>query len=422
MHAPTPPEIAGRGSVETRPAPSFAEFVVLVAMMMAITAFAVDNMLPAFPVIGTAFQVADPNRVQMLVFVYMLGFGVSQLAYGPASDIMGRRPAYMVGLLIFLVGSVVAIFATSFAALLVARFVQGVGAASGRVLSVAIVRDRFSGREMSRVMSLTMVVFIMVPVFAPAVGSLILLFGDWQAIFVVTLLFGIGLGVWFQLRMPETLKPEDRMPFSAARIAGGVRMTLGSRLAVGYATAVGLLFGCIMGMVGSAQQIFTEVYGLGPWFPLAFGCIAACMGVASFLNSTVVRRFGMRRISHTSTIGVVVCGLAQLGFALAFDGRPPLLVFAGLLGLSQFLSSFSFPNFNALAMEPLGRVAGTAASLMGCYTTIVGVTCGILIGGAFNGTVLPIAIGYLVLASLTLGVVAWTERGRLFQPHHPDPA
>ncbi|WP_375461178.1 multidrug effflux MFS transporter [uncultured Enterovirga sp.] len=418
MHATIPPGIAAARL--RRPEPGFTEFVILVALMMGVTAFAVDAVLPAFPAIGSSFGVADPNRLQLVVYVYMLGFGAAQLVFGPASDVVGRRPAYLAGAVIFLIGSAMAIFAHDLASLLTARFVQGIGAASGRVLATAIVRDRFSGRDMARVMSLNMTVFIMVPIFAPAIGSLLLLLGDWHVMFVAMLATGLALGIWFWLRMPETLAPENKMPFSASRIAGGFGTTLSSRTAMGYATAVGLMFGCVMTMVGSAQQIFTETYGLGSLFPVAFGLLALSMGLAALVNSKAVRRFGMRRISHASMLGLVVVGVVLLGTALLTSGRPPLLLFGILLACAQFLLGLSFPNFNALAMEPLGHVAGTASSLIGVYTTVVGALCGLFIGGSFDGTVMPIAAGYCGLAILAALVVTWTERGRLFVSHHSE--
>lgn len=407
------------GSRRSAPQPGFAEFVVLVALMMGVTAFAVDAVLPAFPAIGSSYAVSDPNQLQLVVYVYMFGFGGAQLVFGPASDLVGRRPAYLAGLAIFLIGCAMAVWASDFTSLLIARLVQGIGAASGRVLSTAIVRDRFSGREMARVMSLNMTVFIMVPVFAPAIGSLLLLLGDWHLMFVAMIATGIGLGLWFWWRMPETLAPSNRMPLSAARIGDAIRVTLTCRVALGYATAVGLLFGCVMAMVGSAQQIFAEAYGLGPWFPLAFGLLATSMGVAGLANSAAVRRYGMRRISHGSLLALVCLGMLQVGVALAFSGRPSLLVFGLVLGASQFLLGLAFPNFNALAMEPLGHIAGTASSLIGVYTTVLGAFCGYVIGRAFDDTVLPLAVGYLALSGAALGVVLATERGRLFGRQQP---
>lgn len=410
MPAPTPPEVARR----IRPEPSFAEFVVLVAMMMAITAFAVDGFLPALPAIGSDFGVPNANDLQLLVYVYMFGFGFTQLVFGPLSDVWGRRPLYLAGLVVFLGGSVMSLVATDLTSLLVARFVQGVGAAAGRVLAVAIVRDRFSGREMARVMSLTMMVFITVPIFAPAVGGMILLFGGWRLIFAAVLLSALAYGLWFWMRMPETLAPENRMPLSARRVAEGARTTITTRQTLGYASAVGLLFGCVMSLVGSSQQIFAEAYGLGGWFPLAFGLQAAAMGFAALANSAMVRRFGMRRISHASTLALVACGIAQLIGALATGGLPPLWLFGTLLAASQFLMGLAFPNFNALAMEPLGKIAGTASSLIGFYTTCLGALAGVLVGRAYDGSVTPLVLGYMALSSVALALVLWTERGRLF--------
>lgn len=403
--------------------PSFFEFVVLVALMMGITAFGVDNTLPAFPAIGQTYAVTDPNELQLVVYVYMLGFGLMQLVYGPVADIVGRRPAFLVGLAVFAFGCVLAILARSFEALLVARLIQGTGAAAGRVLATAIVRDRFGGREMARVMSLTMMVFITVPVFAPAIGSGLLRLGDWHVIFAAMLVLALAIGAWFWRRMPETLHPDNRLPPTIQPILDGLKLTLTCRAALGYSTAFGLLFACIMSYVGSAQQIFAgEVYGLGALFPLAFGSIAAVMGIAGLVNSRLVRRHGMRRISHTALLCFLGLSVIQCALALAFGGRPPLIAFGLVLGASQFMSSLAMPNFNAMAMEPLGRIAGTASSFIGFYTTLIGAVLGLVVGQSFDGSVLPLGIGYLCLSVLATAVVLWTERGRLFHAQFADTA
>ncbi|MBM0207540.1 MFS transporter, partial [Micromonospora sp. STR1s_5] len=269
------------------------------------------------------------------------------------------------------------------------------------------------GREMARVMSLTMMIFITVPIFAPAIGSLLLLLGDWHAIFGSMLVLGVALGIWFVRRMPETLRVENQQSFSVRGIASAFRDTATCRPALGYATAFGLMFGTIMSYVGSAQQIFAEdVYGLGAYFPVAFGLIAVTMGFASLLNSRFVRRYGMRRISHASMLCFVALSLLQCGFAFLYAGRPPLLLFGGLLALSQFVTSLTMPNFNALAMEPLGRIAGTASSLIGFYTTFLGALCGAFVGQHYNGTVIPLALGYAGLSAAVVLIVLVTERGR----------
>jgi MFS transporter, DHA1 family, multidrug resistance protein len=407
----------------TRVMPRFGEFVALIALMMGLTALSIDNLLPAFPSIQASFAIADPNQLQLLVYVYMLGFGVMQLVYGPISDVVGRRPTLMIGLAIYAVGCLLAALAPSFQVLLIARIVQGMGVAAARVLAIAIVRDCYEGREMARVMSLTFAVFIIVPVFAPAVGSATLLLGDWHFLFTSMLALAIVVAVWFGLRMPETLHPEYRLPLSAGRIFAGLRLTVTTRVAIGYSTAVGLMFGSLMGYVGSAQQIFeTEVYGLGPLFPLAFGIIAAVMGVASIVNSGLVRRLGMRRLSHAGLLGYLAVSMLQVVVAVSFDGRPPLLLFGLVLAMNQFLTALILSNFNAMAMEPLGAVAGTASSFTGFYTTLIGALLGLWVGQAFDGTVLPLGAGYLCFSLLALLVVLWTEKWQLFRPHNSAPA
>jgi DHA1 family bicyclomycin/chloramphenicol resistance-like MFS transporter len=402
--------------------PSFPEFVLIIAVMMALGSMSIDNLLPAFGPIQNDFGLSSANEVQLILTVYMAGFAIMQLFYGPVSDIVGRKPTLTIGLVIFAIGSLIALFAPSFELLLVARLIQGMGAAATRILSVAIVRDRYEGREMARVMSFTMMIFIIVPVFAPAVGSLFLLFGSWHAIFVSMLVMAVVIAVWFGRRMPETLHPEYRMPFSFARIAAGAKRCAQERVTFGYSTAIGLMFGGLMAYIGSSQQIFeTEVYNLGHLFPLVFGMIAAVMGVASFVNVRLVRRLGMRRISHAGVCGHVLMSLLMVASALWFDGKPPLVLFAVNLAVCQFLFSLTMPNFNTMAMEPLGDIAGTASSMIGFYTTIMGTVVGMVIGQAFDGTVLPLAAGFLLTGIASLAIIYWTERGRLFSPHHAAP-
>ncbi|WP_075216880.1 multidrug effflux MFS transporter [Mongoliimonas terrestris] len=398
----------------------FAEFVGIVALMMGLTALSIDFLLPAFPPIADSYGITDTNQLQWLVYSYMIGFAVMQLVYGPLSDIVGRRPALIGGTLVFAVGCVLALFAPSFAVLIAGRVVQGMGAAAARVLAVSIVRDRFGGRDMARVMSFVMMIFITVPIFAPALGGVVLLFADWHMIFAVMLGLGAVLIAWFGLRMPETLHPDYRMPFSVKRIADAAVQTVTNRTALGYATGMGLMTGCLMGYIGSAQQIFeTEVYALGAWFPLAFALVAVAMGIAAFLNSRFVSRVGMRRMAHGALVGYVGVALLQVVLALAYGGHPPLVLFLVLMAANNFLFSLTLPNFNAMSMEPLGAIAGTASSLIGFYTTLGGALLGLVVGQSFDGTVTPLATGFLVLSATTLAVVFWTEKGRLFKPQTP---
>jgi len=402
--------------------PAFGEFVALVAVMMGLTALSIDNLLPAFPPIRSDFSVSDPNSLQLLVYVYMIGFGATQLVYGPVADVVGRRGPLLTGIGVYAVGCLMAAFATSFEMLLAARVVQGAGVSAARVLAVAIVRDCYQGREMARVMSLSFAVFIIVPVIAPGMGSLVLLAGSWRLLFLIMLALAAAVAIWFAWRMPETLHPEHRRAFSVGSIWSGVKLTVSTRAAFGYSSAVGLMMGSLMGYVGSSQQIFeTEVYELGRLFPLAFGSIAAAMGLAAIVNSRLVERLGMRAVSHSSVLGYLAVALVQVGVAVLYEGRPPLMLFGAILACNQFMASLTMQNFNALAMQPMGEVAGTASSFIGFYTTLLGALLGALVGQSFDGTVLPLGIGYAVLGGLCVLVVLWTERGSLFQHGQPAP-
>jgi DHA1 family bicyclomycin/chloramphenicol resistance-like MFS transporter len=404
------------------PRPRFVEFVLLIALVMALGSMSIDNLLPAFEPIRQAFGVPDANEMQLILTSYMAGFAIMQIVWGPLSDVVGRRPVLMAGLALYTVGTLLAILAKSYEILLVARIVQGLGGAATRVLAVTIVRDRFSGREMARVMSLTIMVFIIVPVFAPALGSLFLLLGGWRLIFVSMLALVLIIAAWFGLRMPETLHPEYRMPLSFRAVGRGIAKTISNRMAVGYATAMALSMASLMSYLNSTQQIFeTTIYGLGHLFVLVFGGVAICMGCASFANSRLVRRYGMRRLSHAGLLGFIAVTGTLAVIAVATGGRPPLVVLLPMLGAAHFLLSLTMPNFNAMAMEPLGDVAGTASSFIGAYTTLMGALGGLVVGQAFNGTIIPLAAGYVSFGLLALVVVLWTEEGRLFAPRHPDP-
>jgi DHA1 family bicyclomycin/chloramphenicol resistance-like MFS transporter len=408
MTAETPPASAKPISAEI----GFPEFVALIASMMALTALSIDVMLPALPAISGTFSILDPNERQWMVTAYLLGFAIGQPLCGPLSDRFGRKPVLIAGLCLFAVGSLGAVLAPSFAALLCSRVAQGLGSASPRTMAVAIVRDRFAGRAMARVMSFVMMVFIVVPILAPALGEGILALAPWRWIFGFLAAAGLLALAWSALRLPETRHREDRLPLSAGALAGVLRTILSDRCAVGYTIALGFMFGNLMSYIGSAQQIFVDTYGLGRLFPVAFGSIACFMALASLVNSQLVMRLGMRRISHSALLAyIALCAIMAVA---GYPERPPLLVFCTFLGATFFFFGLTVPNFNAMAMEPLGHVAGTASSMLGFYTTLAGAFFGWLIGQSFDGTVRPLEIGLSVMATLALAAVLITERGRLF--------
>lgn len=384
----------------------FAEFVALIAVMMALTALSIDIMLPALPELGAALGVSSENDRQLVVIVYVVGFSLGQIIYGPLSDRYGRKPALLAGFGIYIAASAAAILANSFDTLLVARALQGIGAASPRVMALAIVRDVFSGRQMARVMSLAMSLFIIIPVFAPAIGQGLMALGDWQTPFDLLLVFAIVTAAWTALRLPET-RPSGGDTQAPQSLWQSARAVVSSPQTVAYTVGAGFLFGSLLGYVASCQQIFVDVYGLGPWFPLAFGAIASTMALASYTNSRLVERLGMRLVSHVSLLGFVASSLLLLAAALA--GALPLWLFAILIAICFFMFGLIQPNFNALAMEPQGRNAGMASSLIGFYSTAAGAAIAGLIGHLFNGTAVPLAAGYALTGLLSLAAVMAVE-------------
>ena len=402
-----------------RPELSFIEFVGLIALMMSMTAFAVDIMLPGLPQIGDALGLAEANDRQLVITLYLVGFAVGQPLFGPLSDRFGRKLPLYAGLVIFAVGSIMAAFADSAAMMFAARALQGVGAAAPRVIAIAIVRDRFAGRQMSRVMSFVIMVFIVVPVLAPAAGQAILAFANWRWLFLVLLAASLSTIVWSWLRLSETRAEGDSLPLSAARIGNAVRVIATTRQTAGYAIGFGFLFGVLMSYVGSAEQIFVDVYGLGQNFPIVFGAVASAMIAASFLNARLVGRVGMRRVSHVALLALLaVCGVMAM---FGYPEKPPLIAFCLFMAAVFFCFGLIGPNFNAMAMEPVGHIAGTASSFIGFYTTAAGAAFGWLIGQSFDGTVRPLTIGFTLLALAALVTVLITERGKLARPQHAPP-
>lgn len=396
---------------------SFAEFVALMALLMALTALSLDIMLPGLPQISAFFALEHPNDQQLVVTSYLVGLAAGQLVFGPLSDRFGRKPILLTGLAMFILGSLGAILAEDFTYLFLARSIQGFGAASPRVISVAVIRDLFSGWQMARVTSLVMVVFIVVPVIAPSIGQLLLHVGPWPLMFYFLLAVGITSLIWAGLRLPETRGGQaptgQAQGAGQARVAVGIgsalRWTLTSPQTVGYTIATGFLFGCLMAYINSAQQIFVEVYGLGATFPIVFGAVAGVQALAALTNAHLVQRHGMRRVSHIALIAF--CSSCLLLLAAA-QFQPPLLVFAVLVATAFYSFGLMVPNFNAIAMQPMGAVAGTASSFIGFYTTAAGAIFGWIIGAYFDGSVKPLAMGFALLSISSLVTVLAVEGRR----------
>jgi len=395
------------------PGVGFVEFVALMAGMMAINGLAIDSMLPALPAIGDELGLAFENQRQWIITAYLLGFGAFQIVYGPLADRFGRRPILLFGIGTYALFSLLAAFSTSFEFMMLTRVVQGVGSAASRVLVIAIVRDCYSGRQMAKVMSLSMIVFLTVPILAPSIGQAIMLIATWHWIFAGLAIFAALLLVWAFIRLPETLHPEDRLPIEVGRIAQAFRTVLTNRIAVGYMLAMTLVLGALFGFINSAQQVFVDVFDEPGRFTFIFALIALSIAAASFVNSRVVEKLGTRRVSHSALIGFAF--FAGVNLITALTGHQTLTSFAILQAATMFCFGLTGPNFGAMAMEPVGHVAGTASSIQGFVTTLGGAIIGFLIGQQFNGTTVPMLAGYVGLGTLAI-VVVWIAEGRLFQP------
>jgi DHA1 family bicyclomycin/chloramphenicol resistance-like MFS transporter len=393
----------------------FLEFVVLAAAMMSTQAIAIDAMLPAFPVIVSALNVANENHIQWIVTAYMAGLGCGQLFWGLMSDRFGRRPILLGGLGLYVLAALLCGLTGSFHTLLVWRFVHGLAAASV-VVTRSVIRDLYSGRQMARVMSLTFMVFLTVPILAPSLGALILWLAPWRYIFIVCGIFAGIVAAWAFFRLPETLHPEYRLTLNRSHIVKAVRLVAFSRSSLWYTLAMSVMFGGILAYVGMVQQIFGEVFHRGNLMPTMFALCATTMGAAAFLNSKIVERFGMRRISHTALLTyIAITGLHAL---IAAFGLEQLWIFVVLQSATMACFALTTSNFGAMAMDPVASVAGIGASLQGFVSTLGGALVGALIGRQFNGTMVPLPAGSLCCGLASLLFVLLAERGRLFRGHH----
>jgi len=391
---------------------SLAEFVTLMALMISLVAMSIDAMLPALPEIGADLGVREANHNQLVISALLIGLAAGQLFYGPISDSVGRKPGIYVGLALFLIGCLMCIFATSFTVMLAGRFLQGIGVAAPRTVAVALIRDQYEGRAMARVMSFIMAVFILVPALAPAMGQVLLLVAHWRMIFVCFAVLAVIALVWFALRQPETLPPQRRRRLSLTRIALAVVETCTTREAFGYIVAAGLIFGAFVGYLTSAQQIFQAQYGLGVLFPLAFAILSLGIGCASVLNARLVMRLGMRFLSGWALVVLTVLSAGYFAYAAFMAGHPPLWTLMAYGLVSFFCMGLLFGNFNALAMEPLGHIAGVAAAVVGCLTSFMSLMLGTAIGQAYDGTVLPLVGGFAVLGLAALGAMHWAGKAK----------
>lgn len=384
----------------------------MVAALMALNAFAVDIMLPAMGVIADYYQVTG-NKQQWLLYSYIIGFGVPQLFFGPITDRFGRKTLLKICIAAYVVFAFLCMATTSFMLLLTVRFLQGIFASGIRVIAISIVRDLTAGRAMARIMSLVMTIFMIIPIIAPAIGQGVMMIAGWKWMFGVLGIAGLLLLTWVQLRLPETLTDENQQELSVKKAVSGFAQVLMTRVTLGYMAASGVIFGALFAFIASSEQVFDETFHAGERFALWFAIIAGTLAVANFINSRVVEKYGMRRISHGVLILFTI--VAFINYIVMQTAGEKLVYFLPLFALSFGCFGMLGANFSAIAMEPQGKIAGTASALYGFATTTVASGFGFLVSSQFDGTVAPILFGFVGLGLLSLALILITERGKLFE-------
>lgn len=385
----------------------------MVAALMSLNAMAIDIMLPALSNISDFYRLERANDQQLVIFAYIAGFGAPQLIFGPISDRFGRKGLLSICLIGYAIAGIACIMTNSFMALLLARFIQGIFASGVRVIAVSIVRDLLAGRAMARIMSLVMTVFMVVPILAPTIGAGVMLIAPWQWTFGVLSLAAVLNLFWIQVRLPETLDEADRQPLNVQQTGRAYWQVLTTRITCGYMCASGVIFGALFAFVAASEQIFTDVFGQHETFALWFAGVAAALAGANFLNSRIVEKYGMRRISHSVLILFIFLALANV-ITLSTVGEK-LWLFYPLFCLTFGCFGMLGANFTALAMEPQGKIAGTASAAYGFASTTVASFIGYLVAGQFDGTVAPFMLGFVALGVSSLSIIFVTERFRLFQ-------
>lgn len=369
------------------------EFIALMASLMSIVALAIDAILPALQEIGISVGTSSPSENQLLITMIFLGLGFGQLIFGPISDSFGRKPIIYAGFVLFVLASFICVYATSIEMMIVGRILQGIGLSAPRTLSIAMIRDSFEGDYMAKIMSFVVTIFILVPIIAPSLGKLMLDAYGWESIFYSQLLFGGLILLWLWKRQPETLHPEHKKKFTLRLFINGTKEFVKHRAAIIFTLMSGLVTGSFMVFLSSSQHIFQVQYGFVNEFPYIFGALAFSVGIATFVNGTLVVRFGMRRLVNIFT---VIFTLISISYVVIFYGKlnPSIYVFVPFLALQFFATGFLFGNVRSLAMQPLGHIAGIGAALNGFVSTVMAVPIATYIGGFVDTTALPLFIGF----------------------------
>lgn len=402
MHSPTPPQ----KTIGER------ELVVMMASLMALNALAIDAMLPAFPAMIKGLVVSEANKIQYVISVFLAGTGIGALIYGPLSDRYGRRPILLFSVLGSTIFSLACSFADSFQFLLAMRFCHGLLAAAMGVLVVSVIRDRFSGDAMARRMSTIFLIFMIVPIIAPTVGQAVLLVAGWRTIFDLMAFMALAAAFWVWRRLPETLASENIIPIELHALTKAWKQVVLHRNATGYMLGAGIVQGALFGYLNSSQQLFDKVFNAREFFTIGFAIVAIGIAVSNFTNARIVERFGARRVSQAALVSFIAFGALQL--AAAYLAPTSLPIFLALLTANMAMIGFIGSNFSSIAMTPFGHVAGAASSFQTFARTVIAALIGAAIGQQFDGSVAPVAAGFMVCGFIALALVLWCENGKLF--------
>lgn len=388
------------------------ELTIMMASLMALNALAIDAMLPAFPAMIKGLSVTNANDIQYVISVFLAGTGIGALIYGPLSDRYGRKPILLVATVGAATFSLACSISPTFEIMLVMRFAHGLLAAAMAVLVISVIRDQFEGDAMARRMSTIFLIFMIVPIIAPTVGQLVLLFAGWRTIFDLMAFMAVAAAFWVYRRLPETLAPENVIPIEPHALAKAWRMVVLNRNAAGYMLGAGIVQGSLFGYLNSSQQMFDKVFDAADFFTIGFAIVAIGIAVSNFTNARIVERFGARRVSHTALITFIVLGALQVAAGELAPKSLPL--FLALLTANMAMVGFIGSNFSSIAMTPFGHVAGAASSFQTFVRTVLAASIGAVIGQQFDGRVTPVALGFLVCGLLALMLVLWCEKGKLF--------
>ncbi|WP_106793547.1 multidrug effflux MFS transporter [Aquimarina sp. Aq78] len=384
------------------------EFVTLMASLMSIVALAIDALLPALDIIGITIGTRQIADNQLLITMIFLGLGIGPLIFGPISDSIGRKPVVYMGFVLFIIASFICIFATSVEMMVLGRILQGVGLSAPRTIAIAMIRDIYSGDYMARIMSFITVVFILVPIIAPALGKFVLDHYDWQAIFYIQVLFSLLVSFWFWKRQAETLEISKRIKFTSTIFMDGLKELMQYKTTIGYTLISGFIVGSFMVYLSTSQQIFEQQYQLKEEFPYIFGLLAISIGSAIFLNGTLVLKYGMEKLVTTSLLAFF--GISLLYIVLFYNSsNPSVEVLLLFFGMQFFAIGFLFGNLRALAMQPIGHIAGIGAAITGFVSTIMAVPISTYIGRFVLNTTLPLFIGFLVCALLSIVILVYIK-------------